>query len=44
LSEFGTISGRKICLKKAVNNISLTIFEGNHEMLSEFALNELLQD
>lgn len=43
LGEYGNIAGRKICLKKEHENLSLTIFEGNHEMLTEFALNELLE-
>jgi esterase/lipase len=44
LGEFGSIAGRKICLKKEFENVSLIIFEGNHEMLTEFALNELLEE
>lgn len=44
LGEFGIIAGRKICLKKEFGNVSIIIFEGNHEMLTEFALNELLKD
>ncbi len=44
LGDFGTISGRKIFLKKEYENLKLTIFEGNHEMLTEFALNELLEE
>ncbi|MCK0147150.1 prolyl oligopeptidase family serine peptidase [Arenibacter sp. F26102] len=44
LGEFGNIADRKICLKKEFGNLSLSIFEGNHEMLTEFALNELLED
>lgn len=44
LGEFGSIAGRKICLKKEVGNLSLIIFEGNHEMLTEFALDELLAE
>ncbi len=43
LTELGTIAGRKICLKKEYGSIKLTIFEGNHEMLTDFALNELLE-
>ena len=42
LAELGIIAGRKVCLKKEHGNLRLTIFEGNHEMLSEFAMNELL--
>lgn len=44
LGEFGNIADRKIFLKKSFENISLIIFEGNHEMLTEFALNELLEE
>ena len=44
IGEFGEIADRKICLKKHFENLSLTIFEGNHEMLTEFALNELLEE
>ncbi|MDD4108956.1 MAG: prolyl oligopeptidase family serine peptidase [Prolixibacteraceae bacterium] len=44
LGEFGTMADRKICLLKESENIKLVIFEGNHEMLTEFALNELLQE
>lgn len=43
LGNFGKISDRNICLKKEYNNIKLVIFEGNHEMLPEFALDELLE-
>lgn len=44
LGEYDSIAGRKICLLKEYNNIKLVIFEGNHEMLSEFAFDELLQE
>lgn len=44
LGDFGNIGGRKICLKKEFGNLRLIIFEGNHEMLTEFALNELLEE
>jgi len=44
LGEFGNIADRKICLKKEFGNVRLIIFEGNHEMLTEFALNELLEE
>lgn len=44
LGEFGNIAERKIYLKKDFENISLIIFKGNHEMLTEFALNELLEE
>ena len=42
LGNLGTISGRKICLKKEYGNLKLTIFEGNHEMLTVYAMDELL--
>lgn len=44
LGEYGNIAGRKICLKKEFDNVKLIIFEGNHEMLTEFAMNELLEE
>ena len=44
LGEFGNIADRKIFLKKNIENLSITIFEGEHEMLTEFALNELLEE
>ena len=44
LGEFGTIADRKVFLKKESGNVSLTIFEGNHEMLTEFAFNKLIED
>ena len=42
--KFGTISGRQICLKKEFGNLKLVIFEGNHEMLTEYAFNELVAE
>jgi hypothetical protein len=42
LGEFGSI-GRAICLKKESGNIRLIIFEGNHEMLTGYAFNELIE-
>lgn len=42
IGNYGTISGRRICLKKEYQNIQLIIFEGDHEMLTEFAFNSLL--
>ncbi|SDS64275.1 sugar-binding domain-containing protein [Gramella sp. MAR_2010_147] len=44
LGDFGEIGGREIFLKKSFRNVSLIIFEGNHEMLPEFAVNDLLED
>ena len=43
LGNYGSIGERTICLKKEYGNLCLIIFEGNHEMLTEFALNELLE-
>jgi len=42
--DFGTIAGRDICLLKKHGNIKLTVFEGNHEMLTEYAFNELMEE
>ena len=42
LGEFGSISGRQIFLRKESGNLKLVIFEGNHEMLTEYAFSELL--
>jgi hypothetical protein len=44
VGEFGNIADRKIFLKKVYGNLSLIVFEGNHEMLTEYALNELLEE
>jgi pimeloyl-ACP methyl ester carboxylesterase len=44
LGSFGEISGRKVCLAKEYENIHLTIFEGNHEMLTEYAFNEIISE
>lgn len=43
LGEYGNIADRKIILRKDFENVSLIIFEGNHEMLTEFALNQLIE-
>ncbi len=42
LGNFGKIAEREVILKKEYQNIKLLIFEGNHEILPEYALNELL--
>ena len=44
LAELGTIGGRKVCLQKDYQNLRLTIFEGNHEMLPAFAIDQLLSN
>lgn len=43
IAKFGKIAGREICLFKRYKRIKLTIFEGGHEMLPEFAVNELIR-
>lgn len=44
LGDFGSIADRKVFLKKQSGNLGLTIFEGNHEMLTEYAFNELVKE
>jgi pimeloyl-ACP methyl ester carboxylesterase len=44
LGDFGSIADRKIFLRKRSGNLGLTIFEGNHEMLTEYAFNELIRE
>ncbi|MEJ6979463.1 GDSL-type esterase/lipase family protein [Pedobacter sp. P351] len=44
LGVFGKIGDRKIYLKKKYGNVELTIFEGDHEMLPDYAMNQLLND
>lgn len=44
LGEAGYLDTRKICLQKEAEHIRLTIFEGNHEMLTEYALGEIMKD
>lgn len=44
LGNLGSIADRRIFLKKQSGNIGLTIFEGNHEMLTEYAFNELIKE
>jgi hypothetical protein len=44
LGSYGTISGREVCLIKECRNIRLTIFTGGHEMLTGYALEELLAE
>ena len=43
LEDYGKIGNRDICLKKKSHNISITIFTGGHEMLYEFAFNDLIK-
>ena len=42
LGEYGKIADRTIFLIKEFKLINLIVFEGGHELLSEFALNEVL--
>jgi len=44
LLDLGRLNGtwRDICLQKETNNFKLVIYEGNHEILTEYAFNELL--
>ncbi len=42
LKEYGLVAGRKVCLRKQYQAIRLLIFQGNHEMLPGYALDELL--
>lgn len=44
LGDFGSIADRRVFLKKESGNVSLTIFEGRHEMLTEYAFNDLIKD
>jgi esterase/lipase len=44
LGNLGRIADRKVFLKKQSGNVGLTIFEGNHEMLTEYAFNELIKE
>lgn len=44
LGDFGSIAGRKVFLRKQSGNLGLTIFEGNHEMLTEYAFNLLTRE
>jgi len=43
LGDYGFISGRKIFLFKDSHNISLTLFEGGHEILNKFAFEQLIK-
>lgn len=43
IGEFGYLDTRRICLQKDVKQIKLTIFEGNHEMLTKYAFDEIMK-
>ncbi len=44
LGDFGKIAQREVFLRKEYLNLKLVIFEGNHEILPEYTLDELLLD
>lgn len=44
VNESGYLDTRKICLQKEAKQIKLTIFEGNHEMLTQYAFDEIMTD
>jgi hypothetical protein len=43
LGKFGKIGSKEICLLKEFKNTKLVIFKGGHEMLTEYALENLLE-
>jgi esterase/lipase len=42
-NNLGKIGNRSVLLKKTFNDLSLTIFDGHHEILSAYALDNLLE-
>jgi poly(3-hydroxybutyrate) depolymerase len=44
LGEYGKIADREVFLRKRHGGLKLVIFEGSHEILTEYALDELLSD
>lgn len=44
LGKLGSIGGREICLMKETNNVKITFFVGGHEMLSQFAFEDLTNE
>ncbi len=44
IGDSGKISNRRICLTRSFGNLKLVIFEGGHEMLTEYAIDELLKE
>ncbi|RZW38985.1 MAG: peptidase [Flavobacteriaceae bacterium] len=44
IADLGSMADRSICLRKKSNNITLTIFDGGHEILPEYAFNELVPE
>ena len=44
LCNLSSVADGRINLQNEYSNIQLPIFEGEHEMLTTYALNELVQD
>jgi hypothetical protein len=44
IGNYGQIGGREICLIKEWHHIKIIVFIGGHEMLSEFAFDDLLKE
>ena len=44
LGDFGEIADRAVFLKKQYGRLKLVVFQGNHEMLYEYALNEVIAE
>ncbi len=44
LGNYGKIENREVFLEKKHKNIKLVIFKGKHEILNNFAFNELIKD
>ncbi len=44
LGNFGEIADRAVFLKKQYGNLKLVVFQGNHEILPEYALDEVLAE
>lgn len=42
--DYGKLGVRKVCLKKKYKNISLVVFDGNHEMLESVAFSSFLEE
>ncbi|BFP42772.1 hypothetical protein FGF1_36170 [Flavobacteriaceae bacterium GF1] len=42
LDSFGKLLNRRVILRKKFENVKLVVYEGGHEILSTYALNELL--
>lgn len=42
IKDYGKVGNRKVCIQKQYDNVKLIIFEGDHEMLTAYALDEVL--